>query len=889
MEKPWSQSAARVVSEYHSDALRGLRASDARARLKRHGANVLIQRGGPGALEIFFRQLKSPLMLILFLAVGLALWQGEPADALAIGVVIALNSLIGWIQEYRAEQTIGKLRAILSPQARVIRDNTEQKISARLLVPGDVVVLEAGDRVPADLRLLQARNLRINQATLTGESVPAHKAEGLLAPATDLLGRTNMAFASTLVTAGQGLGVVTATGMGTELGQITSEVNTLQDPPQTLVRQINDLGRLLIVLSIILAVITLMIGVIGTIDFGAMLRVAVSLLVSMVPEGLPVVVTVVLSVGLLRLFRRQALVRRLSAAETLGETTVICLDKTGTLTEGSMMVEKLYVAGTEYRIDGRGYGLSGHFFAGGEKVDITKRRPARLMLELTSLATMAAISKHDLENDHARELTDPTETALAVAAAKAGFYAFKQEAEHPEYLEIPFDQEKRLSASVHLYGNANRVITKGAAEKIIELSTHILGENERVHRLLADTKSKLEATAAEYARAGYRVVAIGYRDQASSVPVDETKISQLTFTGFLCLTDPIRSDAREIISQAARAGVRTVMITGDHLLTAEAIAHRIGLDGGKIVHAADIKHADLGQVQVIARSSPRDKLAIVKRLQLNGEVVAMTGDGVNDAPALKQADIGIAMGRAGTDVAIEAADMVLLNDHFAGVVAAIGEGRLIWENLRKVAFYLVSTSLAEALVIIISLLLGLPLPIIAIQILWMNLATDGVTSLALTAEGPEDNLMKVGPRPQGRRLLTISDFYRMLVLSATMTVGTLWLFTAQLDRGIAYAQTTALTAMVFFQLFNILNSRSATASVFRPHGRNALLTICLLVAVSLQLLAIYHPVAHEYLHTTSLDRATLSQTILVSLSIILVSEAYKLIVRSTVAWAKTVR
>lgn len=889
MLKPWSVPASRVLSELKTDHVHGLSSTEARRRLRLTGANEIKRVSGPNGWTILLRQLQSPLVYILFFAAVLTFIQGDVVDTTVIMVVVVFNSFIGWAQEYRAEKTMAALHKLLAPMARVIRDSQEQKIAARLLVPGDILLIEAGDRVAADARIIEARSLKINESTLTGEAAPAWKREALVKAEAGMLDRPNVLFASTLVVSGAGTAVVTATGFQTEIGQISKELSSLAETSPTLMRQLTKLGRSIIIIAGFLAGITLLAGLYADVSLVEMLKIAVSLLVSIVPSGLPVVLTVALSAGLLRIFRQNALVRRLSAIETLGETTVICVDKTGTLTEGSMTVEKILVGGTEYTVDGQGYGLTGHFYQDGNRVDPAKQPDLRQLLEMVSLATTSTISAADMKNDQARQLTDPTETAMAVVAAKAGFYAYRQEKSMPELLEVPFNQEARHSTSVHLFNKKHRYIIKGAPEKVIEMCSESV-VNGQTHRLLAASKTKLEEAAAGFAAAGYRVTALGYKDEPVSKTIHPESPHNLTFAGLLCLADPIRSDSPAIIRAAQQAGIRVMMITGDHLLTARSIADRIGLlNNGKAVHASDIKYGQINDYSVIARATPQDKLLVVERLQKNGEVVAMTGDGVNDAPALKRADIGISMGLTGTDAAIEASDMVLLKNRFGAAVLAIKEGRLVWENLRKAIFYLVSLSLGEALIVIVALLAGLPLPLVAVQILWMNLATEGVTSIALINEPAEKNIMTQPPRKENSALLTRSDLWRLLIFSLTMTVGTVLLFRAYLGDGLDYARTVALTALVVFQLFNLFNCRSQTRSAFdRNQGTNGLLLICWLFATGLQLLAVYHPLAHQYLQTVPLRWETILAITLTSLSIIVVSEIYKAIVSAAHAWAQRV-
>jgi Ca2+-transporting ATPase len=588
------------------------------------------------------------------------------------------------------------------------------------------------------------------------------------------------------------------------------------------------------------------------------------------------------------MYRRHALIRRLSAAETLGSASVICVDKTGTLTEGKMMVERLIFADAIIAVTGHGYGLSGRFLEGERPLSVGTLPGLKSMLELASLATMSTISKDDLENDQAKQLTDPTETALAVVAAKAGFYAFKEERSHPELLEMPFDQELRYSTSIHRYGDKNRLITKGSPERIMQLSSHFLSASGIRRTLIQSTKTLLEDRAAEAARQGYRLVALGYVDHPKSAPLKASKIGELTFVGFFAIADPIRSDVRAAIATAKDAGVRVMMLTGDHLLTAETIARKVGLDAhGEVIHASDVKHHGLKDVSVIARATPADKLRIVEKLQQSGEVVAMTGDGVNDAPALKRADIGIAMGKSGTDVAVEAAQMVLLRDNFSAIVAAIEEGRLIWENLRKVVFFLLSTSFAQILILVWALMLGLPLPLLAVQILWMNLVTDGVMSMALTVEPSHHDLMRQKRAESSGQLIDRSTFLRMLLISGVMMIGSTIVYFVTLDQGVDFARTATLTVMVFFQQLNVFNARSATRSAFSLNlFGNKTLVISFVAAVLIHLGALYQPTLAHFLGLVPLPLSLVFSLFGISASIILADELRKWLRQAAMQWAK---
>jgi len=878
----------RVLSVMHTNISYGLSYSDAKRRLRSQGSNELRIKNGPSKFEIFWRQLNSPLIYILVLADIFSAYRQEWTDVAVISFVIVVNSLIGYFQERKAENTIAKLRRILSQQARVIREGVEQKIPASQLVTGDLIVLEAGDKVPADARLLESRNLRINQASLTGESLPAAKREATLAENTALIDRVNMVYSSTLVISGQAVAVVTGTGMGSEIGKITREVAEVKERPENIEQQVTRVAKYFILLTIIFLAVLLLIGINRNFSLVEIISVAISLLVSIVPEGLPVAITVTLSVGLLRVFRRNALIRKLSAAETLGSATVVCVDKTGTITEGKLMVEKLFVGGQEFRIDGEGYRLSGHFFQDDKRVDIHKQGPANELLELAALATSSSISRQDIKNDVVRQLTDPTETALVVVAAKAGHYAYEIEKNKPEIMEIPFDQNLRFSASAHRYGKQIRLIAKGSPERLITLSDRMLTGSGTVKKIGKETKRLLEEKADLFASEGYRVVALGYRDLPQSAGIDNQQIDNLTFVGFFAMTDPVRPEVITALDTAVEAGLRVMMITGDHLKTAEAIAKRAGITRfGSVIHAEDLHRQDLNQVSVISRATPSEKLKIVERLQKSGQIVAMTGDGVNDAPALKKADIGVAMGRGGTDVAIEAADMVLLHDSFNSIVEAIKQGRLIWENLRKIIFFLLSTSFAEIAIILIGIVLGLPLPLLAVQILWMNLVTDGVNSMALTVEPEEEDLMKRPPRHPNDPLLTPITLWRMLILTAVMTIGSIWVYRHYLPLGLEYARSATLTVVVLFQLFNLFNSRSENQSIFKMSFiSNKVLIITLLISVALQLAAIYSPVLSTYLGTAPLDAETLLVTFAVSITIIFADEIRKAISSSLISWAK---
>lgn len=880
---------SRILSQLHTNEAYGLSSGEVRTRLKRYGFNELEAKSGPTNLELVWRQINSPLIYILLVANAFSVYQREWTEVAFISAVIIINTLIGFFQERKAENVMARLRHILSQKARVIRQGVEEKLAARSVVPGDIIIVEAGDKVPADARILQARNLRVNQAPLTGESLPAAKQESTVAEKTALINRTNMLYSSTLVISGRAIAVVTATGMATEIGKISKEVSEVDEGLGNIAKQVSRIARYFLVASGLFLMLLLIAGLAYGYSWTDMVRITISLLVSVVPEGLPVAITVSLSVGLLRVFRKNALIRKLSAAETLGSTTVICVDKTGTITEGKLLIERLYTAGKEYRVDGEGYELSGHFYEDDSRIYPSKIKPVSTLLETISLATTSPVTQSDVKNDVVRELTDPTETALAVVAAKAGCYSFELDKNHPEVMDIPFDQDLRYSASIRKYQNKYRTVVKGSPERIVSLSANVLTGSGKAQRLNKDSMSKLEEVADNYASQGYRVVAIAYADLPKNSDLSDKSIKNLTFAGFVAMTDPIRGDLVRSLDVAVEAGLRVLMITGDHLKTAEAIAKRAGIiKFGSVIHADDLGRRNLSTVSAISRATPAQKLKIVERLQRDGQIVAMTGDGVNDAPALKKADIGISMGRGGTDVAIEASDMVLLKDSFSSIIEAIKQGRLIWENLRKIIYFLLSVSFAEIAIILVSVFLGLPLPLIAVQILWVNMVTSGINAMALTVEPEERNLMKQPPRSPKEPLMNKAMIWRMVLISVVMTIGVVGIYNHYLPQGVEYARTVALTTVVLFELFNLFNARSYIQSTFKISIKsNKLLVATLSVSILLQLAAIYLPFFSTYLRTVPISLGALLTAVAVATTILVADELRKLIIRRLTHWAKT--
>jgi len=880
---PWSKTKEALLAEFKTSQELGLSKNEAKKRLETYGLNELEEKEKTSDFSLFLTQFKSPLVIILLVAMLIALVKKDFADGVVLAFIILINGVIGWLQERKAEKTMESLKKMVVHEAKVIRDGDMLKISAKHLVPGDIVVLEAGDRIPADGRVLATKDLKINQAILTGESVPVDKSIKEIPEDSPLMMRTNMVYMSTLVTTGKATVLITATDAKTELGAIAKEIVQAETKVPYLQKKIDVFGRNILIASLILAFVVFITGILRSVPVWTIFSVSLSLLVSIVPEGLPLAITVTLSIGLIRMAKKQAVIRQLEAAETLGSATVICADKTGTITEGLMDVEKLYALDNEVIVEGEALSLDGDFSKEGKRHNIPNDPQMSLLLELGSLSTRAKLSRKDLSTGDARQLTDPTETAVMVASARAGYYSFEIGQKHKEVLEIPFNQEFKYSATVHEYKDIFRLIIKGAPELMIKKCTHIINKSGKEVVLSDIIIKELENRFIEYGKQGFRMITVAYKDEKDLKPVELEHVKDLIFVGVYLIDDPIRESAKQAITEAEQAGVKVIMATGDHLSTAVTIAENAGLlRYGKAIHSTDLPTVDINDVRVIARATPTDKFALVESLQKRGEIVAMTGDGVNDAPALKKADIGVAMGKGGTEVAVESADMVLMNNDLGSIVAAIKEGRLIWENIRKIVFCLVSTSIAEVLIVIVALMIGLPLPLLAVQILWMNLVTDGITSIALVAEPAEGDLMKQKPSAFNKSIIDKSTFTRLSFITIIMTIGTLFVFKYYLKDGLAYAQSAALITMVLYQWLNIFNCRSNKRSFFMQNPfSNKYIIILITAALVAQLMVMYIPTFQPYLHLEPLDGRTWLVAFAVSLSIVIVEEIRKLVNKIT--------
>jgi Ca2+-transporting ATPase len=817
------------------------------------------------------------MIVVLLIAAAVMVAIGEPTDAVVIGVIVVLNALIGFFQEYRAEQAMAALRTMTAPHARVVRDGAESRVTALELVPGDVIVLEAGDVVAADARLVECPNLRVNESALTGESVPVDKTDDVIpSDAGEVIGdRHNMVFKGTSVVYGRARAIVIATAMDTALGQIAGLLQRHQAPRTPLQKRLAVLGRWLAAAAIVICIVVFVVGVLRGEDVETMFLTSVSLAVAAIPEALPAVVTIGLALGAQRMIAHHALIRRLPAVETLGSVTVICTDKTGTLTEGRMLVEKIWTMDGEDDVTGSGYKPSGNILRDGRPFDIRPESPLGGLLTAAALCNDAVLVPPSSDDDEWGIVGDPTEGALLAVASKVGFDRERMNQLHPRSAEIPFDSDRKRMVTIHRTSDPDMqlVAAKGAIEATIDAVSRIATDGANVE-LSGDLRQTVLDQAAEFAAAGYRVLAIAGREiqERHLGHVIESE-RDLVLYGLAAMADPPRQESRDAVAACRRAGITPVMITGDHPATGRAIGGRLGiLDSDEQVmtgtqlaglHATGLVDR-VASVAVYARTSPEQKLDIVEAWKANGDIVAMTGDGVNDAPALRTADIGVAMGVAGTEVAKEAADMVLTDDNFASIVTAVGEGRRIYDNIRRFVRYTLTSNAGEIWVMFLGPFIGLPLPLQPVQILWINLVTDGVPGLALGVEPAEPDVMRRPPRPPKESIFAHGVWQQVIVIGLLMGFLTLGigLWGEATDRP---WQTMVFTTLALLQLGNALAMRSERQS-FLSLGAlsNKPLLWTVLVTLGIQVVIVYWGPMQRLLKTESLSLFELGIVLVVS-------------------------
>lgn len=816
-------SAEDITRQLHTQRS-GLSSQQAEKRLIQHGENILPDSTTVSVFGMLARQLVSPLVGILVLAGAISWYAGHPVDTLVIAVVVLINTVIGFTQEYRAERSIQALKCMVHAWAKVYRDGELHRIDAARLVPGDIIELIAGDRVPADARLLSAHNFAAQEAVLTGESEPQGKVAAQLADTqAPVSEQDNMIFFGTVAVRGKALALVVATGAHTELGAIAYQMKETKRPRTQFQKAVGQLSSQVLAISLGLAALIFVVGYARNYAVMEMFVFTLAALVSLIPEGLPAVLSIVLAVGAHRMSRRAAIVRYLPAAETMGSVSVICTDKTGTLTRGEMMVQHAITRSFAIDITGDGFSPKGIFSHNGAPVEARNMRELEQLLRVGSLAADAEMEKVG------REFTiigDPTEGALIVAAEKAGIHRQELLDMASEVVSYPFDSRVRYGATYVPAGAdmpGGTLYVAGAPEEVLRLSVAVYEDGTR-RSMNSQDRRFFEEAYQEYSRRGLRVIAGAYRMLDANPPSGDSAVQQLTFAGLFAMIDPPRRGVKRAIADARAGGARVIMVTGDHAHTAWEIARQIGLlrdEQRGVLLGEEIERmgeeqlrARLYEVDVVARVTPIAKLRIVRALQAEGEVVAMTGDGVNDAPALEAADIGIAMGITGSDVAKESAQIILTDDNFSSIVDAMEEGRVILRNIRQSSAYLVATSIGEGLVVLTSLLANLPLPLLPVQILFLNLVTDGTFGVALAMEGNHHDTMRGGKPDKRSAILTKEMLPFLFCVAAFMTIGSIAVFVHYLPEGLEKARTMAFITMAFFQLWNVLNMRSFTSSLF---------------------------------------------------------------------------
>jgi Ca2+-transporting ATPase len=871
--EPWHALTAEEVLDHLKVRENGLSDAEAAERIKQYGPNQLTEAVRPGFLKLMWEQFNNFIVILLIVAALISAFLGEWIDASAILAIVVLNAVLGIIQERRAEEALAALQKLAAPEAHVMRAGKRTTVPARELVPGDIVFLESGNHVPADLRLLEAHNLQVEEAALTGESLPVSKNAALKLEKNIPLGdRRNTTFMGTMVTYGRGRGVVIATGMRTQLGLIAKMLEGVENEETPLQQRLDQLGKTLGWGALAICALVFIIAVLrntdltiitapggGLLDYLSaakkqivnMFMLAVGLAIAAVPEGLPAVVTITLALGMREMIRHHALIRRLSSVETLGSATVICSDKTGTLTQNEMTVTRIWVDGLFVTVTGSGYSRRGEFQVEGKTIDLHEYSGVGTALWLGALNNDAQLELVEGDDQSYRIVGDPTEGSLLIAAAKTDATHMELHKAYPRQDEVPFDSERKRMVTIHDIHEPRSndispftdnklkgwdvIAVKGAPDLVLDLCSSYQTVDDKSNPMSESIRQRIRDANDTMTQDALRVLALAYRvvkeaPKADSVSVDELE-KDLVFIGMVGMIDPPREEVKPAMLRAAHAGIRTVMITGDYPNTARAVAQEIGLmiPGHQVLTGADLDRMsddvlknEIELVDVFARVSPEHKMRIVDALQANGEVVAMTGDGVNDAPAIKRSDIGIAMGITGTDVAKETADMVLTDDNYVSIVAAVEQGRIIYNNIRKFVFFLLSSNVAEIMVIFLATLAGLPAPLTVIQLLWLNLITDGAPALALAMERGDPDIMSRPPRPKKEPIINSSMRTGIIIQTITQTSAVLTAFSLGLLwelNALGFGLPQGINPLAFLLGFNwhsvnLENVRSAETMAF---------------------------------------------------------------------------
>lgn len=832
----------------------GLKGTQVDENLNKYGPNSLKENKGPSMLQMIIEQFKSFIVIILIAASVLSISIGEVVDGIVILGIVILNAVLGIVQENKANNALNALKEMAAPKAKVVRDGRITIVDSKALVPGDVVILEAGDYVPADLRLVESVNLKIDESAFTGESVAVEKdAKRVLDELTHIADRENSAYMSTIVTYGRGKGIVVGTGMDTEIGKIASMLNEAGTEVTPLQKKLDSFGKMLGIVCIAVCVLIFILGLLRDEPLLEVLMTSVSLAVAAIPEGLPAVVTVVLAMGMQKMIKRHAIMKRLGAVETLGSTTVICTDKTGTLTQNKMTVVKVFDGTDHWDVTGTGY-----------KTEGTIKGPDKDIASLDKML-MASVLCNDSRLKDQEIIGDPTEGALIVMGAKVGYDQDKLSVDYPRLQEFPFDSDRKLMSTLHVVDEQHTMFTKGAPDVILSRCTHIMINGVR-EPLTDAMKQNISKENENFAKNALRVLGYAYKEVDENVQLQQEE-QDLTFVGLTGMIDPPREEAKEAVKLCKKAGIRVVMITGDHITTGSAIAKELGIidhdnqamEGSYINDYEDEDFKEkVKEINVFARVSPEHKVRIVDSIKANGDIAAMTGDGVNDAPALKKADIGIAMGITGTDVSKEAADMILTDDNFASIVDAVKEGRIIYSNIRKFVGFLLSCNIGEILIIFIAMLSGWAVPLVPIQLLWVNLITDSFPAFALGLEQGEEDIMNDKPRdpkePIVDRFMSIALAFQSIGLTIAVLVSYQLGFAlagdVDGDTQLTIARTFCFITLIIGEMLRAYSARSETISIFRMNFLgNRYLNYSVLIAILLMFIVVYVPLLQPIFST----------------------------------------
>ncbi len=894
MKNFYEQNITDVFERINSNE-HGLTENEAKKRLLDYGPNKLPVGKVDSYFVIFLRQFQSSLIYILLFACLVIFLMGEIVDSLIILIVLIFNAIVGTLQEGKAQNTLLALKKITETKATVLRNGRELIVSDVEIVPGDILILQEGEKVSADARLIAVTNLKVDESTMTGESEPVQKMiEPLNQEGLTIADQDNMVFKGTNILAGSGRAVVVVTGVETVIGKISKELSAI-DSEMPLKTNIRNLSKLIIIVVSIMSVILFLIGIFSGKTYLEMFGTVISLAVSIIPEGLPIVITLVLATGVWRMSKHNVLIKKLQAVEALGQAKVIAVDKTGTLTKNEMTVQKIFLPDNKagegskfFEIEGNGYEPEGGIRLLGNSIDPINHPELTFIGKISAFCSNARVLFSE-EEKLWRVAGDPTEAAMLVFSQKLGFHKDSLEKENPLLAELPFDYKLKYHATVHGADKNNILSVIGAPEEILNKCSHIYFEN-KIHHLSVEVKKQLESIFQQMSKEGLRIIAAATKINFAGIFKNEAVI-ELAFVGFIGMKDPLRSEVAQATKDAISAGIKVVMITGDHKITAQAIGEEAGIfqPGDEILTGQEIDTfsndelmSKLSQVSIFARVTPEHKFKIINAYRSRGEIVAMTGDGVNDAPSLMAADLGVSMGKVGTEVAKESSDIVLLDDNFGNIVIAVEEGRSIYNIIKKVILYLFSTGAGEALTIIAATVLLMPLPILPAQIIWLNFVTDGFLVVALGMEPKEKGLLNGIFKKPRKYLVDKIMGLRILIMSTTMMIGTLILFSLYLNGDMVKAWTMSLTTLAVFQWFNAWNCRHESKSIFQMNPfSNKYLLAALLIVINLQLLLVYNPVMQNLFKTTTLSFAEWIIIILTTSTVLLTEEIRKYFYRKS--------